>query len=150
MDRARDRLRARFLLRHVLSGIPNRGASRRKVGLVAVSDLEAALEFHLRREKISGYVREHRYHDDRRWRFDFAWPNAKVAVEVDGGIYGPKAGRHNRGAGMEADNEKLNTAASMGWVILRFGPRAINSGDAVEVIKTALEYWSKDDGRAIC
>ena len=24
---------------------------------------------------------------ERRWRFDFAWPSHKVAVEIDGGIF---------------------------------------------------------------
>jgi very-short-patch-repair endonuclease len=106
-----------------------------------VSDLEETLTFQLKAVKIGGFDREYRFHPERRWRFDFAWPKAKVAVEVDGGIY--KQGRHNRGAGMEADNEKLNQAASRGWVVLRFGPKAIKSGEAVGVIETALAYWSQ-------
>lgn len=31
------------------------------------------------------FVREHRFHPTRRWRFDFAWPDEKVALEVEGG-----------------------------------------------------------------
>ena len=109
------------------------------------SDLEHAMMFHLRREGVKGWVREYVFHPVRKWRLDFYFPDAGVGVEVDGGIYGSgdKAGRHNRGAGMEADNEKLNAAVSMGIVVLRFGPKAVNSGAAVEVIKEALNYWMK-------
>jgi very-short-patch-repair endonuclease len=112
----------------------------------SMSDLERELEFQLKAVKIGGYKREYRFTPERRWRFDFAWVNPKVAVECDGGIY--TQGRHSRGPGQEADNEKLNTAASQGWIVLRFGPKAIKSGEAVGVIETALHYWSNGRGDA--
>ena len=31
-------------------------------------------------------------HPTRRWRFDFAWPDPMVAVEIEGGLY--QSGRH--------------------------------------------------------
>ena len=37
---------------------------------------------------------EHKFHDTRRWRFDLAFMDAKLAVEVEGGIW--NYGRHNR------------------------------------------------------
>jgi hypothetical protein len=66
---------------------------------------------------VPPYVTEHRFHPTRRWRFDFAWPDHRVAIEIDGasGSYG----RHSRPGGMRADHEKLNTAAVMGWRVLR-------------------------------
>ena len=108
--------------------------------------LELDLKRQLDDRRIGGYEREYRF-CERKWRFDFAWPSAKVAVEVDGGIYGQ--GRHNRGPTMEKDNEKLNKAATLGWVVLRFGPKAIKSGEAVGVIETALAYWSQPSNRSI-
>ena len=51
----------------------------------------------------------------RRWRFDFAFPG-KVAVEIDGGQYAYKGGRHNT----DKDRDKLNHAAAMNWRVLRF------------------------------
>jgi very-short-patch-repair endonuclease len=111
------------------------------------SSLEMELERQLEDRKIGGYEREYRFHPERRWRFDYAWPSAKVAVECDGGIY--TQGRHSRGPGQEADNEKLNKAATLGWVVLRFGPKAIKSGEAVGVIETALAYWSQPTSRSI-
>jgi very-short-patch-repair endonuclease len=110
--------------------------------------LEKELERQLKDRKIGGFEREYRFNPERRWRFDFAWPNPKVAVEIDGGIYQALPGRHNRGAGMEKDNEKLNWAVSRGWKPLRFGPNAIKSGEAPGVVETTLAYWSNGRGDA--
>ena len=30
-------------------------------------------------------IREHRFHETRKWRFDLAWLKYKLAVEVEGG-----------------------------------------------------------------
>jgi hypothetical protein len=54
----------------------------------------------------------------RAWRFDFAWLDWKIAIERDGGAF--VGGRHSRGAGMRADNDKLNEAQIRGWLVLRF------------------------------
>lgn len=66
---------------------------------------------------IPPFVREYRFHPTRRWRFDYAWPEHHVALEIDGGSGG--YGRHSRPGGMRADHEKLNTATAMGWKVLR-------------------------------
>ena len=63
-------------------------------------------------------VREHRFDDKRRWRFDFAWPSSRVAVELEGGLY--TRGRHMRPTGFAADCEKYNAAALAGWTVLRY------------------------------
>lgn len=61
--------------------------------------------------------KEFKFHPVRKWRFDYAFPEYKVAVEVDGGVW--TGGRHINPAGYINDMEKLNTAASMGWLVLR-------------------------------
>lgn len=58
--------------------------------------------------------REYRFHPTRRWRFDFAWPSQKLAVEIDG------RGRHQTVVGVRADCEKHNEAIRLGWRVLRF------------------------------
>lgn len=63
---------------------------------------------------------EHRFHPVRRWRFDIAWTKQKVALEVEGGVW--TKGRHTRGTGFIRDIEKYNTAAALGWVVLRCIP----------------------------
>lgn len=80
--------------------------------------------------------REYRFHPDRKWRFDVAFPFKMVAVEVDGGAY--VAGRHTRGAGFEADCEKQSEAAALGWRVLHVTPRQVESGQALQWLERAL------------
>ena len=63
-------------------------------------------------------IAEYRFNPDRKWRFDFAYPDIKLAIEVEGGIW--IQGRHSRGKGMLADMEKYNWATIHGWRILRY------------------------------
>ncbi len=105
-----------------------------------MSHAEATLEFQLKAANIwAGFEREHRFLEDRRFRFDFAHPVKQLAIEVDGGQYVPGGGRHNRRAGFEKDIEKLNLATLAGWAVLRFTPRQVTSGEALEVIEAYLK-----------
>lgn len=63
-------------------------------------------------------VREHKFHPTRKWRFDFAWPDEMVAVEIEGGIW--VGGAHNRPKHFISDCEKYNNAVILGWRLLRF------------------------------
>lgn len=67
---------------------------------------------------------EHRFHAARKWRFDFAFPAHRVAVEVQGGLF--SGGAHVRGAALIRDHEKRNTAAMYGWRILYTTPSQVN------------------------
>ena len=58
------------------------------------------------------------------WRFDYAFPVLKVAVEVEGGVF--VGGGHNRGAYYTDNCNKYNTAASMNWLVFRFTPDMLN------------------------
>ena len=78
-------------------------------------------------------VREYRFHPVRRWRFDLAYPQVKLAIEIDGGVY--VSGRHSRGAGAEADMEKHAAALLLGWRVLRVTPRMIRDGRALAWIE---------------
>jgi len=105
---------------------------------------------------------EYRFHPTRRWRFDMAFPDEKVALEVEGGIYSRpvkcnhchqqvtkmtksgrnviirEGGRHATGKGIEGDAEKYNEAAILGWKVLRFTSRMIEDGRAIETICKAF------------
>ena len=72
----------------------------------------------------------------RRWRFDRAWPRQMVAAEVEGGVYA--AGRHVRGKGFEADAEKYNAAAAMGWRVFRFTAGMLDRDEAIPILREAL------------
>ncbi|WP_087686793.1 hypothetical protein [Pandoraea sp. PE-S2R-1] len=101
------------------------------------SQLERTFALHCRAHKVAEPTREHRFAPPRMWRFDFAWPEAMVAAEVEGGIW--TGGRHTRGSGFEADAEKYNAAALAGWRVFRFTTGMVSSGVAISTIRKALE-----------
>ncbi len=89
---------------------------------------------------------QHHFAKPRMWRFDFAWPAHRVAVEMEGGIisiavtcnscrkpvmrYNKRSrkwqrvwavmGGHTSTDGFIADCEKYNAAAELGWRVLRY------------------------------
>lgn len=79
---------------------------------------------------------EHRFDAGRRWRFDFAWPAAKVALEVEGGVF--SGGRHTRGKGFLGDMEKYNRATVMGWKVLRCTPSTLCKTATLELLREVL------------
>lgn len=90
----------------------------------------------LREAGLPAPTPEYRFDPTRRWRFDYAWPEHKVALEVEGGVF--IRGRHSRGAGMIADMEKYNRAAVLGWAVIRCVPSALKSSQTIEDVKTLL------------
>ena len=94
--------------------------------------------------------REYRFHDQRRWRFDFAWPDMKLAVEIQG--LTRAGGAHQRIDAIGRDYNKLNAAQMMGWVVLQFSQAQVKSGEALETTKDAFngrysefQHVPKDD-----
>ena len=85
-------------------------------------------------------VAEFRFHPARKWRFDFAWVEHKLALDVDGGVF--IQGRHSRGLGMERDHEKMAEALCLGWRVLRVTPRQIRSGQALDWLTRAVSQAS--------
>ena len=66
------------------------------------------------------------FHPKRKWRFDFAWEEQKLALEIHGGIH--SGGRHTRGRGFVEDRAKMNEATLLGWTVLEVTPEHIKSG----------------------
>ncbi|HET9680326.1 MAG TPA: hypothetical protein VFP95_07190 [Gammaproteobacteria bacterium] len=91
---------------------------------------------HIRFAGLPAPEREFKFHSSRRWRFDFAWPPEKVALEVQGGHW--TNGRHVRGKGFAGDCEKFSTAAAMGWRILQVTSDQVNDGRALNWLMEAL------------
>lgn len=84
-------------------------------------------------------VREHLFHPRRLWRLDLAWPEERLAVEIEGLSRGRKS-RHTQPAGYQGDCEKYNAALLLGWRLLRYTPRDLDKRpySVVEEVVTAL------------
>jgi len=78
---------------------------------------------------------EYRFLQGRRFRFDFAWPLANVAVEIEGGTF--VQGRHVTGAGFSKDCEKYNLAARDGWCVYRFTTAMVKSQEGIDFLVDA-------------
>lgn len=100
------------------------------------SNAERALLTELKWLKLPIPVREYRFALPRKWRFDFAWPELLLAVEVEGGGY--IGGRHTRGKGLENDCEKYAEALCLGWRVLRVTPKQVISGEAIAWLEKLL------------
>ena len=92
------------------------------------------------------FEREYYFHPKRRWRFDFAFVDLKLAVEVEGITYygknrngSMKLGRHQTSKGIEEDMIKYGEAMKLGWSVYRCSQNMVNSGDAFETITTLLK-----------
>ena len=94
------------------------------------------MESLLKKEGFPPPEKEWRFHDTRKWRFDFAWPDLLLALEVEGGIW--RRGRHQTAKGYSADCEKYSEAAILGWKVIRVTQPMIKTGLAIDLIKRAF------------
>jgi len=109
-------------------------------------------------------VKDFRFAKTRRWRFDRAWPEYKIAVELEGTR--PRAvrchncgvevrakkgdgslggviriyGWHQRFSRFKSDKEKYNAAVRDGWFVLRFIHDDVNADpfEMVEIIREVI------------
>jgi very-short-patch-repair endonuclease len=89
---------------------------------------EECFAYHCRAHNLSP-EREYFFSPKRKWRFDFAFPDLKIAVEIEGGIW--TGGAHTRGKHFESDAAKYNAAAKQGWKVLRYSTAMVERGDAI-------------------
>lgn len=64
-------------------------------------------------------VREFMPFTHRRWRADYAWPDVKLSVELEGGV-------HRIKDKFSRDLEKYNAMVADGWRILRYKPGKVD------------------------
>ena len=81
-------------------------------------------------------VKEHKFHPKRKWRFDYAIPEHKIAIEVEGGVW--TGGRHIRAQGFLGDMEKYNTATLMGWRVFRTTPDDLYKMATINLLRQAI------------
>lgn len=119
-----------------------------------MSNLETSLKFQLEALKINGWQSEYRFNAEKvgrgkgvrvrlqsaglkDWRFDIAFPDIMLAVEVEGITHG--GGRHQRIGGFNEDLKKYNQAMADGWTVYRCGGELIKSGQAIKTIEKLID-----------
>ena len=96
----------------------------------------------VKKEIVVEFIKEHEFHPTRKWRFDYACLEHKIAIEVEGGVW--SGGRHTRGKGFLGDIEKYNEATSMGWRIIRVTPSELLRTNILRLIEKIIEYDSNN------
>ena len=107
--------------------------TKHSVYIMEQSYLEKQFERLLFREQLPQPMREYRFHG---WRFDFAWPKLRVAVEIDGGTF--TGGDHVRGKGYQRDCKKNNQAQLEGWSVLRADREMVGTDEFSHVVRRML------------
>lgn len=82
-----------------------------------------------------GVESEVRFHPERLWRFDYAWPDKRIALEIEGGTWA--GGRHTRGKGYENDCIKYSEAAILGWRVVRATTSMCKDGRVFDLLDKA-------------
>ena len=90
------------------------------------------------RNKLPFFARQYPFHNERRWRFDFAFLEKKFAVEVEG--ITRQGGRHQRMPGFMKDCEKYEAAMLLGWTLYRVPAPWVmrNPKRVIETIRTMV------------
>ncbi len=79
---------------------------------------------------------EIRHIPDRRFRLDIGWPEKRIGIEVQGGIW--IRGKHGRGSGVKKDMEKRNLQILNGWRVLEVEPKDLCTVDTIEMVSLLL------------
>lgn len=117
--------------------------TKKKETLYEMSSLERGFLFYFRifaSENLPTPTEQFRFHSTRRWRWDFSWPDKKLAIELQGGTW--VHGRHSHGSGQSGDYEKHNAAIELGWTVLYYTTDMINKNPE-EVIKQIERVLNK-------
>lgn len=102
------------------------------------SRLERMMVQQLTLTKAPDYIREYRFDTERKWRFDFAWPVMKIAIEVEGSVHRIK--KQFRG-----DIQKYAEAMLQGWSVLRVDQNSIKSGQAITWLERLIARKESHD-----
>lgn len=108
------------------------------------SGLEKTVKIVLESEGITGFVQDYKFLDGIKYELDFAWPEYKFGIEIQGGQYLKKSG-HSNIAGLERDYEKMNLAILNGWKVLQYPTSVLNKNPFLiaEQVKELLD-WNID------
>lgn len=84
----------------------------------------------------AGMHRQYRFDPRRYWAADFAWPDRRLMLEIDGGVF--TQGGHNRGTGYTKDRERDAEATLAGWRVFRATGEQVHKGMAADWLVRAF------------
>ena len=125
-----------------------------------MSQLEETLALQLRALKLPGCEREYRlfaHHVGlgpeikqrlkdagfKDFRFDFAFPEQKLLIEIQGGAWMAGKTGHTSGSGFSRDIKKAHDAMTLGFNVYACDGALIKSGQAVELIEKLVNQLRK-------
>ena len=108
-----------------------------------MSSLEATFALQIKSMNLPEPVREFKFHPSRKWKFDFAWTDINLAVEIEGGVW--SGGRHSTGVGFTLDCEKYAEALCLGWRVLRVTGGQVKSMQALMWTKRLINDLRKQE-----
>lgn len=77
---------------------------------------------------------------ERQYRFDYAIPELKIAIEQNGGIWSKGNSGHSSGKGIQRDMDKTALAASLGWTVISRSPEQMQTTETLNLIKSAIQH----------
>ena len=105
------------------------------------SELEKTLLFQVHNCHIPVPETEWKAVAGRKFRWDLAWPEFHLLVEIQGGTWGK--GAHSTGSGLHRDYEKLNLATLAGFQCFMFDSDMVKSGQAINTIKDFFSLYAE-------
>ena len=97
-------------------------------------ECEARFEFLCTVFNLPTPVPQYRAIPGRRFRFDFAWPEHRLLVEIQ------EETAHGKWRKQSQDAEKLNLAQMQGWIVLQFTGSMLRDdpGKCMDMVRIAL------------
>jgi len=104
------------------------------------------LEGLLKREDSEVLLKEYKFMYSRGWKFDYAFPQLKIAIEYDGIVYKPsqQRGGHQTPKGIINDQEKRNEAQVRGWIVLLANQTSIDNRTFIDQLERAIKVRRGD------
>ena len=96
------------------------------------SEIEESMAQQIKLLGLPEPVRQHKYLEDRRYRADFAWPQHKLALEVQGAV-------HRITGRFKAEFERRFLLQLHGWTVIEAGGDEVRSGRAAAWLMAMME-----------
>lgn len=114
---------------------PGPSEVQQRIRQAKIAMIAASFQATLKRHGLPAAVPEHRI-AGRKFAYDWAWPDLRVVLEVQGGVH--SRGAHARPWGILRDMEKANFAAVNGYHTLFFTPQQLCSAETMTLLDQVL------------